>query len=183
MEIIITFLCGMVFWTFMEYMLHRFFGHEFKFRNKFRKEHQTHHHKRNYFTSNFDKVLSSIIFGGLTLIITYYSLGKVLSISFTSGFILMYLIYEYIHRTLHVQAPRNSYGRLLRRHHFYHHFKDEMMNHGVTTPFWDIVFRTYVKAQRVPINKKFKMDWLCEGDIVREQYRSEYDLVERTRFT
>lgn len=183
MKILVTFLSGMVFWTFMEYMLHRFLGHEWLFRNKFRKEHQKHHHVRNYFASVMDKFLTSFIFGSLTLVITYYLLGKIESIVFTTGFILMYLFYEYVHRSLHVKAPTTELGKKLRKHHFYHHFNDEYMNQGVTTRFWDRLFGTFREVETVDINKKFVMSWLASENIVYQQYSNDYRIVEKTKYT
>jgi sterol desaturase/sphingolipid hydroxylase (fatty acid hydroxylase superfamily) len=176
---------GMFFWTFMEYMLHRFLGHKLLIRNKFRTEHQKHHYKKDYFTSAMDKFFTTFIFGGATFITTYYVMGLVFASAFSFGFISMYLFYEYTHRACHLSAPKNKFASLLRKHHFYHHFNDTNMNHGVTSPFWDIIFKTYVKVEKVEVNNRFKMNWLCEDgtDIVKEQYRCEYVLVKKTRFT
>lgn len=177
------FIAGIIFWTFMEYMLHRFLGHVLIFKNKFRKEHQKHHHVRNYFASVMDKFLTSFIFGSLTLVITYYLVGKWPSVIFTTGFISMYLFYEYVHRSLHVKAPTTKIGEKLRKHHFYHHFNDEYMNQGVTTRFWDRLFGTFREVDTVDVNKKFIMPWLANDNVILPEYTNDYRIVERTRFT
>jgi sterol desaturase/sphingolipid hydroxylase (fatty acid hydroxylase superfamily) len=60
----------------------------------------------------------------------------------TAGVAVGYLGYELIHYAIH-RWPRGA--RLLRpltRHHLYHHHKDPTRCFGVTTPLWDVVFRT-----------------------------------------
>ena len=185
MSYLFSVILGMVFWTFMEYMLHRFLGHEWLWRNKFRKEHQKHHHLKDYFTSNFDKVLTSVVFGSLTFGLAHFIVGFKLSCIFTTSFICMYLIYEFLHRSCHINAPKNDYEAFIRRHHFYHHFENEMVNHGVTSPIWDILFGTYEKATLVSVNKRFVMRWLCEEGTsrVKQAFENQYRIVESTKYT
>lgn len=53
-----------------------------------------------------------------------------------------YLLYEFAHYTAHHRRPRTGLGRLVRRHHLAHHFKDSTRNFGISSPFWDVVFRS-----------------------------------------
>lgn len=42
------------------------------------------------------------------------------------------------------------------------------MNHGVTSPIWDIVFGTYVEPEQIRVPEKLAMEWLCDpqsGDV------------------
>jgi sterol desaturase/sphingolipid hydroxylase (fatty acid hydroxylase superfamily) len=32
--------------------------------------------------------------------------------------------------------------QLIKRHHLFHHYRDESVNFGVSSPVWDYVFRT-----------------------------------------
>ena len=75
---------------------------------------------------------------------------------------LSYACYEWVHRHHHTHAPKSWYGAWLRKHHFIHHFHDARMNHGVTSPFWDVVFGTYRSQDRVKVPRKFAMDWLLD---------------------
>jgi hypothetical protein len=36
------------------------------------------------------------------------------------------------------------------------------MNHGVTTPLWDIVFGTYEEPETIRVPKKIVMPWLID---------------------
>ncbi|MBY0515848.1 MAG: sterol desaturase family protein [Bacteriovoracaceae bacterium] len=157
---------GAVFWTFMEYMLHRFLGHVPKkllMRSRFFKEHSKHHHKRDYFASALDKFLTCLALGPLTFYIVTSLYGMTSAAFFTSGFLGMYFFYELLHRRLHIITPKHSYATFMRAHHSYHHFMDDKMNHGVTSPFWDIIFRTYVKPSEIRVPQRLKMKWMGES--------------------
>ena len=52
---------GAFFWTFCEYILHRFFGHVHKGKNFFKSEHQLHHSKFNYFAPVYKKAIASVV--------------------------------------------------------------------------------------------------------------------------
>lgn len=185
LTITLAIILGAASWTLTEYCLHRFLGHELKgaFRKFiFFKEHMKHHHKKDYFASTRDKLLTAYGIGPAVFTVTYFAVGSLFATVFTASFLAMYYVYEVIHRRLHVVAPKHSYAGKMRAHHFYHHFVDERMNHGVTTAFWDRVFGTYVKTNYIPIPKKFSLDWITElsseKDFV-DQYGNHYQSVEK----
>lgn len=65
------------------------------------------------------------------------------------------LAYEYCHGYAHlVTEPRTRYGKMLRHLHMLHHFHNEKGNFGVTSPIFDLVFRTHysdpAKVARCP---------------------------------
>lgn len=189
MTILITAITALILgaasWTLTEYFLHRFLGHELKgaFRKFiFWKEHTKHHHKKDYFASTRDKLLTAFGIGPIVFALTYFAVNTLFASVFTVGFLAMYYVYEIVHRRLHVVAPKHSYAGKMRAHHFYHHFVDERMNHGVTIAFWDRVFGTYVKAEHIPIPKKFSLDWISElssEDDFTDQYGNHYQTVEK----
>jgi 4-hydroxysphinganine ceramide fatty acyl 2-hydroxylase len=133
------FIMGATLWTLLEYLLHRFLGHfpiGFLKTTRFYKEHKKHHYKIHYFVSTKDKIMMVATLGVFFWFISF-------ALSFILGLVSMYLLYEIIHRRLHTVSPKNRYAIFLRAHHFYHHDIDENLNHGVTSPIWDIVFGTY----------------------------------------
>lgn len=153
---------GILLWTFLEYMIHRFLGHEVSGRNFFKVEHSMHHSKGNYFAPWWKKCLVAfpvaLLSFGLARLFT--SNGE--SLAFTLGFTGMYLTYEVVHYLIHIIPPITSYGRFLRKHHFSHHFQDPKSNHGVTSPLWDHVFGTFKKVQGVKVPRKLAARWLPE---------------------
>lgn len=185
LTLLVTIVLGAASWTLTEYLLHRFFGHELRgaFRKFiFFKEHMKHHHKKDYFASTKDKLLTAFGIGQVVFTLSFLVGGKMIAITYTASFLAMYYVYEVIHRRLHVLAPKHSYAGKMRAHHFYHHFVDERMNHGVTTAFWDRVFRTYAEAKFIPIPKKFSLDWITEISAEKDfidQYGNHYQSVDK----
>jgi len=59
-----------------------------------------------------------------------------------AGFVLGYVIYDSIHWYVHACKPRRGPGKLLRREHLVHHFKESGTRFGVSCPWWDHVFGT-----------------------------------------
>jgi len=176
---LILFIVGAIFWTFLEYALHRGLGHNPKLKNPFTVEHMMHHKEVNYFAPAAKKALGAVVVVGMITLLLGAVIGWFNGLSFAIGLTAMYLLYEWVHSYLHTHAPMNAYGALLRRHHFYHHFNDPDMNHGVTTPFWDMVFGTYVKIEeQIAIPKRSNLDWLLdeEGNLLPE-YQEAYKLV------
>ena len=97
--------------------------------------------------------------------------GRALGGAYVLGLMGFYGAYEVLHRLEHVWAGIGPYARWARKHHFYHHFVDARMNHGVTSPIWDLVFGTYRKPDVITVPKKLCMAWLKDpetGDIRAE---------------
>jgi dihydroceramide fatty acyl 2-hydroxylase len=59
-----------------------------------------------------------------------------------AGFALGYLAYDLIHYRIHAYEADSGVFKWLRRYHFQHHFSVPDRQFGVSTPFWDYVFRT-----------------------------------------
>jgi len=106
-------------------------------------------------------------------------LGAVSGLSFVAGLLGFYVTYEVLHYRSHTRPPRGRYGRWLRKHHFYHHFGNPKHNHGVTSPIWDIVFRTHARPDKVRVPRRLAMMWLTDPDTgeVAEAYADDYVLV------
>jgi hypothetical protein len=53
------------------------------------------------------------------------------------------------------------------------------MNHGVTSPLWDIVFRTYERpvVVRVPRRHAPKLPWLLDGGRIADALTADFELV------
>ena len=65
-----------------------------------------------------------------------------------AGLILGYLGYDYTHYHVHHHTPRTKLGRRLREQHMRHHFQDHRYGYGVSSPLWDVVFRTLPHKRR-----------------------------------
>ncbi len=60
-----------------------------------------------------------------------------------AGLVTGYLLYDTTHFVVHHKAVPTAFGRLLKRTHMRHHFLDPDEDYGVSSPLWDLVFGTY----------------------------------------
>ncbi len=161
---IVAALVGAFTWTLMEYVIHRWLGHDARFRgNPFGVEHLRHHVEGNYFAPWWKKAFAAASAAAILSLPAMLALGVRLGGAYVAGLVGFYCVYEILHRFEHVYAGLGAYGRWARRHHFTHHFVDARCNHGVTTPLWDFVFRTYRKPTKIPVPAKLCMPWLKDA--------------------
>jgi 4-hydroxysphinganine ceramide fatty acyl 2-hydroxylase len=136
---------GILFFTLIEYIIHRFVFH-FDAKNekqeaiKF-KMHGVHHaYPRDKERLAMPPVISiclALIFYGLfKLILGHYVYY------FFPGFLSGYSIYLLIHYSIHRFRPPRNFLKILWTHHALHHYKDENAAYGVSMPLWDYVFKT-----------------------------------------
>ena len=160
---IATFAAGVVLWTFLEYSLHRWAFHGRKLGKKVAREHLDHHAKVDYFAPWATKIaMAAPILAGITAlaVLAMGAPGAGVTLGVFSG----WLIYELIHRRIHVAAPGNAYARWARAHHLSHHFGKSHANHGVTSPIWDHVFGTFEAPGVIIVPRRHagKFPWLVE---------------------
>jgi sterol desaturase/sphingolipid hydroxylase (fatty acid hydroxylase superfamily) len=165
---------GVLGWSLAEYLLHRFYGHHARGRNEFSREHLRHHARRLYFATASKKAAAAVpVLGALGAGATWAA--GTAGLAFGASFAAAYVGYEALHRRLHTHGPRGPYGRWARRHHFHHHFGNPWANHGVTSPLWDVVFRTWDRPAQVRVPPHFAMDWLLtEAGDVRPDLAPDY---------
>lgn len=179
---VVTALAGIGTWTFAEYLLHRFLGHDRRtWPNAFASEHTRHHSEGDYFALAWKKALLALVAVPLLTALASLGLGLGLGAVFGVSFVGMYVTYEVIHRRAHTHRGFGSYGRFLRRHHFHHHFGNPRSNHGVTSPLWDLVFRTQETPGRIRVPAKLQMRWLVDpqtGEIPAD-LAADYELIRR----
>lgn len=152
---------GVLTWSLLEYCIHRWLGHDRRFRpNLFAKEHIRHHIEGDYFAPAYKKAAAALATITLTGVPAVLLAGLWPGLAYAAGLTSMYLAYELLHRLEHVHAGRGPYGRWARKHHFYHHFVDARYNHGVTSPVWDLVFGTYRTIEVIEVPPRLMMEWL-----------------------
>lgn len=176
--IVVAALLGVLTWSLLEYVIHRWLGHDRRFRrNLFAVEHIRHHVEGGYFAPGWKKAIVAAVVGvGLGL--PAFLVGGVVGLAWVGGLLAFYATYELLHRLEHVRAGRGPYARWARRHHFTHHFVDARCNHGVTSPLWDFVFGTYRRPGKIAVPAKLRMPWLTDprtGD-VRADWADTFEL-------
>lgn len=182
MQLALAFALGVLGWSLLEYLIHRWFGHDKRLiRNPFGAEHTAHHSRGNYFAPAYKKAIVIPLVFSLFAIPGGAIFGAAPAIAFAAGLVGYYLLYEALHYLAHVRPAVTAYGRWLRLHHFHHHFHEPRRNFGVSSPLWDFVFRTNVPLGRVVVPKKLAMRWLVDpatGD-VRAEHAADYALALR----
>jgi sterol desaturase/sphingolipid hydroxylase (fatty acid hydroxylase superfamily) len=172
----LAFALGGLGWSLTEYFLHRFGAHEGPNKLEFRKEHLAHHARANYFAPTSKKIVGAgkvvVPMGVVAALIAGWA-----GVAFALGFTAMYTGYEVLHRRIHTHPPTGPYSRLVRKHHYVHHFMDAKSNHGVTSPIWDIVFGTRrVVTGPVRVPAKLAPLWLFDaGGHVRPAFSCDYE--------
>lgn len=178
MSVLIALIAGAFGWTFTEYAMHHWNGHLSRGRLIFSREHLAHHRQFDYASPWTTQVRMALpilsgVFGGAWLVG-----GLVSGVVFTLSLGAAYLGYGWLHQACHISAPRTAFGRWARRHHFYHHFTSAKHNHGVTSPLWDIVFRTYRAPGMIRVPPRHVMAWLIDEDgQVKPEFADHYELI------
>ncbi len=162
-SIALALLLGITTWSLLEYLLHRFLGHDARTRpNGFADEHIRHHSQGDYFAPAWKKLTVTVVVTALVAPPAVYLVGQAIGLAYTAGLVGFYVFYEVLHRLEHVHAGLGRYGRWARRHHFWHHFGDPSKNHGVTSPIWDLVFGTYQAPGLILVPERLRMAWLTD---------------------
>lgn len=151
--ILTLYFIAMFSWTLFEYLAHRFLFHLNATSNFGRRLvyifHGNHHEYPRDTERLFMPPLPSIIMGstvfGIFTAISYLFTGTInFSLIYFPGFISGYLIYVSMHYAIHTFTPPKLLKGLWRNHHL-HHYKYHDKGFGVSSPLWDIIFKTVPK--------------------------------------
>jgi sterol desaturase/sphingolipid hydroxylase (fatty acid hydroxylase superfamily) len=144
-QIILAFISGLFFWTFFEYLMHRYVFHFVSENPRAQRiiyvMHGNHHEFPRDKERLFMPPVPSLILASAIFFIQYLILGKTV-FSFFPGFLLGYLMYGSMHYAIHAWNPPFKFMKPLWRNHHLHHYKSEEKGFGVSSSFWDWVFGT-----------------------------------------
>jgi len=164
-KIAALFFGGMLFWTFFEYLAHRFAFHWIANSQRAQKfvyiMHGNHHHYPRDRDRLFMPPLPSIILASSIFGIQYLLLS-VNTFVFFPGFILGYLLYASMHYAIHAWNPPFKWMKPLWRNHHLHHYKDEHKGFGVSTTIWDHVFGTMFDLKKEKEDKQKVQELMFE---------------------
>jgi sterol desaturase/sphingolipid hydroxylase (fatty acid hydroxylase superfamily) len=149
--ILLGFLLGLFLWTLAEYTLHRFVFHfpakSAKMERIIFLFHGIHHAqpqiKSRLVMPPVVSIPLAILFYGLFVLI-FNIIFKIpmWTAPVFSGFIIGYLVYDLTHYATHHFPMRSGYSKFIKRYHMQHHYKTPDKRFGVSSPLWDIVFKT-----------------------------------------
>ncbi len=145
-------LAGVGVWTLTEYWLHRLVFH-WEPDNAFGRRmhfiiHGIHHDHPNDRMRLVMPPAVSIPLAALFLLAFVLIFGNA-GFPIFGGFMLGYLGYDYTHYYVHHFVPKTKFGKKLREHHMRHHFQDHRYGYGVSSPIWDVAFRTQPRKRTV----------------------------------
>jgi sterol desaturase/sphingolipid hydroxylase (fatty acid hydroxylase superfamily) len=149
LEFVGLFVFALFFWTFAEYILHRYLFHWISDNEFVQRFHFVMHGSHHLYPRDKERLLMPPVPGLLmasVLFLIFFSIFSLLDIgsltwAFFPGFFLGYLLYSFVHRATHVAKPPKRFKHIW-RHHSLHHFKYPDKAFGVSTTFWDRVFGT-----------------------------------------
>lgn len=139
------FLLGVLLWTLIEYLIHRYVFH-YQPKTRWGKRlhyvvHGVHHDypndARRLVMPPVISVPLAFLFYGLFLLI----FGSVAPAVF-AGLVFGYVCYDMLHYATHHLAMKRGTWLWLKQYHLRHHFKDDHVGYGISSPLWDYVFRT-----------------------------------------
>jgi len=145
---IILFVAGLLFFTLIEYIMHRFLYHMPATTERRKKiaytMHGVHHDypkdkKRLAMPPVLSLILATVFFVIYRAVLGDYTFG------FLSGFLMGYTAYLGVHYSVHAFKTPNNFLKILWEHHLIHHYREPNRAFGVSSPLWDFVFGTMPK--------------------------------------
>jgi sterol desaturase/sphingolipid hydroxylase (fatty acid hydroxylase superfamily) len=140
------FIVGVFLWTLLEYLIHRFSFHLTP-RGRLTMIlayliHGVHHaypedHRRWVTPPSLSLPIALALYFGSRLVLGPYvnPIG--------AGVAIGYMLYDLTHYYVHRGPLKSRVGRFLRMYHMQHHYAMPERHYGVSSPFWDYVFRTH----------------------------------------
>lgn len=147
-QIPLLFLSGFLFFTLLEYVVHRFLFH-LKSDAPFAKNIQYHLHgvHHEYPKDKGRLAMPPLISIAIAAVFfaLFYSLMHTKTFGFLPGMLTGYSLYLFVHFVVHVYQPPDNIFRHLWINHAIHHYKDNKFVFGVSSPLWDYIFGTMPK--------------------------------------
>ncbi|MBM3576121.1 MAG: fatty acid hydroxylase [Alphaproteobacteria bacterium] len=154
--VLVGLVIGYLGWTLTEYFGHRYLFHTvfalpFGLGPRFQfLIHGVHH---IYPNDPLRLVMPPLLSGPIMLIALLCArliFGATFAWPVLAGFISGYVIYDCVHYWTHHGQPKTDFGRMVKRLHMLHHFRDAEKGFGVHAIWWDYVFGTAYQKGDTP---------------------------------
>lgn len=144
----LLFFAGVLAFTLVEYLMHRFLFHLIPKNEKQEKFAYLVHGVHHEYPRDKDRLAMpiplSIALSTLFFLFYRVIMGN-LVFAFLPGFLIGYASYLWVHYMVHAFQPPKNFWKILWIHHGIHHYKEPHRAFGVSSPFWDMIFRTMPK--------------------------------------
>jgi len=141
-------LAGLVFFTFVEYMMHKYFfhmDHDTPMKDKIQYSvHGVHHD----YPKDKDRLAMPPFVSAAYSVILYLIFTLIMgefAYYFLPGFLIGYAGYLSVHFIVHAYQPPKNFLKALWVNHAIHHYKNPDSSFGVSTPLWDYILGTMPK--------------------------------------
>lgn len=143
---------GLLVWTITEYVLHRYIFHFHPTSDWGKRLHFIFHGVHHDYPRDALRLVMPPS-ASVPLATGFYFLFKLILPSaaslyaFFPGFIIGYLIYDMMHYAMHHYNFKSSLMKKIKQHHMLHHYQDETKGYGVSSPLWDVFFKSGFKKK------------------------------------
>jgi 4-hydroxysphinganine ceramide fatty acyl 2-hydroxylase len=143
---------GLFIWTITEYLLHRFIFH-LELKSKLgARIHFIFHGVHHDYPSDSKRLVMppsvSIPLAAFFYFLFRFLIGGISVNPFFAGFLIGYLFYDMTHYAVHHFNMHSKFWLAIKNHHIKHHYQNPDKGYGVSSPFWDYIFKTnYLKKE------------------------------------
>ena len=139
------FALGLIVWTLLEYIIHRYAFH-YEPTTRIGKQfhfivHGVHHDYPNDAKRLVMPPAVSVPLAVFFYVLFFFLFGNSAP-AIWAGFAGGYVCYDSIHYAIHHFPMKSSPLNRLKQHHLRHHYHDDHSGYGVSSPLWDYIFRT-----------------------------------------
>jgi sterol desaturase/sphingolipid hydroxylase (fatty acid hydroxylase superfamily) len=142
----LMFLLGLFVWTFAEYFMHRFVFHYEPKTDWGKRFHWLMHGVHHDYPQDSKRLVLppglSLIFASAFFLFFYLLIPVPSLYPYFAGFLLGYLVYDIGHYAMHHFSFKSNIFKKIKLHHMKHHYVEPHEGYGVSSPLWDIIFRT-----------------------------------------
>lgn len=154
-SMLLLFAGGLFFFTLVEYLMHRYLYHIPATTERKKKISYTMHGVHHDYPKDKSRLamppVLSLLIASILFIIYRAVLGD-LVFGFLAGFLVGYAGYLAVHYSVHAFKVPNNFLKTLWYHHSIHHYRESDRAFGVSSPLWDIIFRTM--PRKTPVEQK-----------------------------
>jgi len=144
-ELVLLFVAGLLTFTLVEYLVHRYLFHmetDTELKEKIQYSFHGVHHE---FPKDRDRLAMPPLVSAMLCLVLFFTFRWVLgdyAYGFLPGFVLGYAAYLFVHFAVHAFQPPRNFLKVLWVNHGIHHYKNNERAFGVSSPLWDFIFRT-----------------------------------------
>ncbi|KAI8099484.1 uncharacterized protein BX664DRAFT_321352 [Halteromyces radiatus] len=155
-----SFVLGILIWTLLEYLLHRFLFHV----DDYLPDHQiafllhfTLHGFHHYLPMDRLRLVMpptlGIVIAYPLINLGHFLFPPIMAYAVISGGVLGYVMYDCIHYYLHHAKVFEFHFKEMKKYHMAHHYKNYEDGYGITSKLWDVIFGTVLKYGPMTTNE------------------------------